>query len=55
MNKYRYINLATGEVVNYLTILGARRYFKKDAKHYNYNYEHRSIVSIKKARKMGLI
>lgn len=43
-----YINLYTGEVISSRSILGARHYFKKDAKKYGLYYKRRAIISLAK-------
>lgn len=47
-----YINIYTGEVIIKRTILGARAYFKKDARKYHYEYNRRHIMSIRKYKAM---
>lgn len=42
-----YINLQTGEVIIKRTLLGAKRYFKNDAKQYGYTYSSKHIVRFK--------
>lgn len=55
MKKHTYINLATGEIVYYYTILGARRYFKNDAKRFKCSYARGLIMRLDKASKKGLV
>lgn len=43
-----YVNLYTGEVVTSRSILGARRYFKKDAKKYGLHYKRSAIITLAK-------
>lgn len=40
-----YINLTTGEIIAKRTLLGAKRYFKKDAKKWGYTYSRKNVVS----------
>ena len=42
-----YVNLYTGEIIVKSTILGARRYFKKDAKKWGYKYHRKNVVSFR--------
>lgn len=42
-----YVNLYTGEIIVKSTILGARRYFKKDAKKWGYKYRRKNVVSFR--------
>lgn len=55
MKKHTYINIDTGEVVDCNSIIGARRYFKRDAKRFGYHYKRRSIIRLRKAYKKGLV
>lgn len=41
-----YVNIYTGEVIAKRSIFGARVYFKKDAKKWNYSYRHEDVVTL---------
>lgn len=45
MKKQYYVYVTTGEVVE-MTIRQAKRYFKQDAKKYNYHYQREWVVAL---------
>ena len=54
LKKKEYINWSTGEVVKCFTLRGAKRYFEKDAKKYNYNYKNTFVTLLRYWYEFGL-
>ena len=54
LKKKEFINWSTGEVVKCFTLRGAKRYFEKDAKKYNYNYKNACITLLRYWYEFGL-
>lgn len=54
LKRKEYLNWSTGEVVMCFTLRGARRYFKKDAKKYKYEYKDACITLARYWYEFGL-
>lgn len=54
LKRKEYLNWSTGEVVMCFTLRGAKRYFKKDAKKYKYEYKDACITLARYWYEFGL-